>query len=105
MVSGLGHPYGHRWRGAPAPGWPRQRGHPHMHRKLAALVAIIVAGAAGFTGTAAAEASLSGWTNACFGSPCTAPTAPSLQVAQHEGLLYVNATYAGSTADGTLALG
>lgn len=76
-----------------------------MHRKLAALAAIILAGAAGLTGTAAAEASLSGWTNACFGSPCTAPTAASLQIAQHEGLLYVNATYAGSTADGTLALG
>lgn len=76
-----------------------------MHRKLAALAAILLAGAAGFTGTAAAEASLSGWTNACFGSPCTAPTAASLQVAQQDGLLYVNATYAGSTADGTLALG
>ena len=76
-----------------------------MHRKLIALVAIVLMGAAGLTSPAGAEASLDGWTNACFGAPCTAPTAGTMQVAQHEALLYVNATYAGSTAAGTLALG
>ncbi|MEY2567882.1 MAG: large repetitive protein [Actinomycetota bacterium] len=54
---------------------------------------------------AGAEASVSGWTNACFSTGCTPGTSSSLQVSPLLGMAYINATFAGSTADGALALG
>lgn len=80
-----------------------------MQRRLlvAALAAslVVLGTLAGLTGTATADASVDGWTNACFGSPCVAPAGRNTQVAQLDGLVYINGTFAGSTAAGALALG
>jgi hypothetical protein len=79
-----------------------------MHRRV--ILALAVAASlslAGLTGTAGAdpEVSVSGYTNACFGSACVAPNTASTQVAVRLGLAYVNATFAGTTAAGGLGLG
>jgi hypothetical protein len=77
-----------------------------MRRTLAVAAAALVAVAVALVpGPADADASVSGWTNACFSAGCTPSTSSSLQVEPVLGLAYINGTFAGSTANGALALG
>jgi hypothetical protein len=78
-----------------------------MHvRRLATAVATLLASlvTAGLV-PAAAEGHVAGWTNGCFGTGCVPSTSSSLQVIPHLGMLYVNGTFAVSTADDVLTLG
>lgn len=74
-------------------------------RRLASVVAIILGAVPLLGAPAAADIPASGWTNACFGTSCVPSTQSSLQFTTHLGLLYVNATFAASTASEMLALG
>ena len=74
-------------------------------RRLASIVAILLGAVPLLGAPAAADIPVSGWTNACFGASCVPSTQSSLQFSTHLGLLYVNATFAASTASDMLALG
>ena len=74
-------------------------------RRLASIVAILLGAVPLLGAPAAADIPVSGWTNACFGTSCVPSTQSSLQFSTHLGLLYVNATFAASTASDMLALG
>jgi hypothetical protein len=74
-------------------------------RRLAAIAAILLGAVPLLGAPAAADIVVSGWTNACFGASCVPSTQSSLQFTPHLGLLYVNATFAASTASEMLSLG
>ena len=74
-------------------------------RRVASVVAILLGAVPLLGAPAAADIPVSGWTNACFGASCVPSTQSSLQFTTHLGLLYVNATFAASTASDMLALG
>jgi hypothetical protein len=77
-------------------------------RRLAGALATLVISAAAMVAAgplAGAEGHVAGWTNGCFGAGCTPSTQSSLQVTPHLGLMYVNGTFAASTAQDSLTLG
>jgi hypothetical protein len=74
-------------------------------RRLASIVAILLGAVPLLGAPAAADIGVSGWTNACFDTGCVPSTQSSLQFTTHLGLLYVNATFAASTASEMLSLG
>ena len=54
--------------------------------------------------TAHAELTVNGFTNGCFGDPCTPPSDSGPQTATFLGLHFANATFAGTTVSGILVL-
>ncbi|MEY2476392.1 MAG: large repetitive protein [Actinomycetota bacterium] len=76
-----------------------------LFRRIASVVAIALGSVPLLGAPAAADVALSGWTDACFGPSCVPSTQSSLQFSTHLGLIYVNATFAASTASDMLTLG
>ena len=76
-----------------------------LFRRLASAAAVLLGAVPLLGAPAAAEVAVSGWTNACFGPSCVPSNQSSLQFSMHLGMIYVNATFAASTASDALTLG
>lgn len=74
-------------------------------KPLALGIALVALFAVGQQTARAAEVTVAGYTNGCFGAGCSAPNTSSQQTASLLGLTYSNSTFSGTTSNGFLAIG